>query len=173
MTDRVRAAFLQAQLEAGLALSASSDILELTPLEGSPPARYIADFRCRSFAHDGRTVVPIDRVIIGIHLTENYLFTFQPERVITVLAPHQIWHPNIRGSLLCPGAMPAGTPLVELLQQIYEVIAGYRVTLDERFALNPEVCAWSRQNRHLYPIDRRPLRRRPEVEAGAVQEAVR
>ena len=160
MMDGVRTAFLQAQYEAVLALSQSSDVLELTPLEGSPPDRYIADFRCRSFAHDGHSVVLVERVIVGIHLTENYLEAFQPERVITVLAPQRLWHPNIHGSLLCPGSMPPGTPLVDLLYQVFEVLVGYRVTLDENYALNRDVCAWARQNRHLYPIDRRPLRRR-------------
>ena len=165
--DSVRQAFLQAQHEAVLALAESSEILDLTPLAGSPPDRYIADFRCRSIAREGESVVLVERVLVGIHMPENYLHVFEPERVITVLTPLNLWHPNIRGSLLCPGTMPRGTPLVHLLFQIFEVVVGHRVTLDERYALNPVVCAWARQNRHMYPIDWRPLRRRSPAAVAA------
>jgi len=160
MTDRVRSTFLEAQHEAAVALAASSGILDLTPLEGRPPDRYIADFRCRGLVRDGDTVLLAERFIIGIRIPDDYLRTFRPEQVLTVLAPLNIWLPNIRGPLLCPGHMAPGTPLVDLLFQIHEVLAGQRLTLDEKWALNPLACAWARDNRHMFPVDPRPLVRR-------------
>jgi hypothetical protein len=167
MANSVRDAFLRAQLDAGLALAGASDILELTPLEGMPPDRYIADFRCRSLIHNGSAVLLADRFLVGIHFPENYLRVFQPERVITILAPHNIWLPNVRGPFLCPGHMLAGTPLVDILFQVFEVLTAQRMTLDERHALHPAVCAWARDNGHMFPTDRRPLRRR--ADGGAAQ----
>jgi len=54
-----------------------------------------------------------------------------------------------------------GTPLVNLLFDIYEIITYHRVTMDEPHALNHAACAWARLHVREFPIDPRPLRRRP------------
>jgi hypothetical protein len=161
MPDEVFRMFLMAQLDAGLALSTRSDILELTPQLGDPPDRYIADYRCLGLVRKDRDVGLADRFIVGIRFPADYLGTFQPERVITILAPTNIWHPNVTGPFLCPGEMQPGTPLVDLLFQIYDVLSGHRVTMDEHHALNPDACAWARAHRDAFPSDHRPLCRRP------------
>jgi hypothetical protein len=170
--NKVREAFLRAQLEAAKELTERSDIVEVTPLEGDPPERYIADFRCKSYARSGDSVHLVDRVLVGIQLPENYLHVFEPQRVIAVLAPLNLWHPNVRGPLLCPGFLIPGTPLVDLVTQVYEVLTAHRITLAEQRALHPEVCSWARANRSSFPTERRPLRRQAHARShlAAVEE---
>jgi hypothetical protein len=171
MSDDVLATFLEGQREPALALSDQSDILELTSLEGKPPDRYVADFRCRTVIRENGRILFVDRIIVGIRFPQDYMRVFAPERLISILAPRNIWLPNVRGPLLCPGHMRPGTPMVDLLFQIHEVLSGQRVTLDERWALNAEACAWARRNRHMLPTDRRPLCRRTRGTSVATEQA--
>ena len=56
--------------------------------------------------------------------------------------------------------MQPGTPLVDLIYQLYEIITYHNVEMRENNALNLEACSWARSNLDRFPIDRRPLRRR-------------
>ena len=63
----------------------------------------------------------------------------------------------------------AGTALVDILYQLFEIITYNKVTPRENDALNRECCMWARANQRRFPVDRRALKRRviePEAEVG-------
>lgn len=157
--------FLSRQLEDGLKLASASDLLHLLPMPDAefPPYRYLARFRCKGLvtAPDG-DVVEADCFDVGIQFPEDYLRIAEPSRVLTWLYPENVWHPNIFGPAraICVGRMAPGTPLVDLLYQIFEIISYRKVTMREDDALNRACCQWARQNMTRFPVDSRPLKRR-------------
>jgi hypothetical protein len=161
--DPVRDAFLVRQHEEGMALAASSDVLDLEPMGGAGPDRYVATFRCGGLVTtaDG-SIVPGDRFVVGIWFPPDYLRHAEPFQVLTWLGPRRVFHPNISdiAPVICIGRVTPGTPLVELLYQCHAVITWRKVTMREDDALNRTACAWARDNQHRFPIDPRPLKRR-------------
>ena len=168
MTDKVLAAFLARQSEEGMALAAASDLLELVPVDGAPPQRYLADFRCRGLVQtESGEIVTADRFVVGVWFPDDYLRRADPFQVLTWLEPGCIFHPNVSSNapLICIGRLAPGTSLVDLLYRCFEIITYSKVTMREDDALNKEACAWARNNQHRFPVDRRPLKRR-RVEFG-------
>jgi hypothetical protein len=184
--DQIYARFLRRQAEEGLALAEQSDLLEMVPvdaLHGSPRpddaggwlaqndglfTRYIARFFCAGLVRraDG-TIARANEFAIGIWFPPDYLRRANPLQVLTWLSPDEVWHPNI-GRIdaadrvfLCIGAVTPGTPLVDLLYRTFETISYVKVTPREDDSLNKAACAWARRNQHMFPIDSRPLKRRP------------
>jgi hypothetical protein len=174
MADRVRAAFLEQQLSEGMALAEASDLLTLVPVAGTPPERYLADFRCHGLVRaESGQVVEADHFVVGIWFPDDYLRQVDPAAVLALLRPGSIWHPNVsnRGPWICVGRIAPGTPLVDLLYRVFEVITYSRVTMREDDALNREACAWARAHRDRFPVDDRPHKRRPmefAIEPAAV-----
>ena len=160
MSHGVFEAFLAQQYVDGMRLAESSDLLFLTPVSGSPPDRYVADFRCIGLVKDDTGVHRADRFLVQIAFPETYMDEVDPASVLTLLAPGNVHHPNINGPWICPGHLHPGTPLVDVLWHLFEIITFHRVTTDEFNALNPEACAWARDHKDLLPLDPRPLRRR-------------
>lgn len=164
MTDRVLASFLEKQLDEGMALAAESDLLDLTPVGGSLPQRYLAEFRCKGLVQEGPgRIVEAERFAVGVWFPDDYLRRVDPFTVLTWLAPRSIFHPNVsdRGPFLCAGTIVPGTPLVDLLYRCFEIISYNRVTMREDNAFNKAACIWSRNNQQRFPLDARPLKRRP------------
>jgi len=159
--DRVLNGFLERQREEGMALAAASDLLELTPLGSGPAtAAYFAHFDCKGLVRRAGQVVEHDHFLVGIQFPDAYLRRFDTARVLSLCQPTEIWHPNIRPPFICAGRMQPGTPLVDLLFQVFEIIVYLNVEMREHNALNPDACVWARNNLHHFPVDRRPLRRR-------------
>jgi hypothetical protein len=171
MRDAILASFLEAQQAAGMELAKESDILELFPLDGpatraaaaAPARHYVARFHCLGLVRSPDGVVrEADQFDVGIRFPLRYLRQqFDPVEVLTWLAPFEIHHPNIKPPLLCPGKLARGTPLVDIVYQLYEIISYARLTMREDHALNRDACAWARRNRDRFPLDRRPLKRSP------------
>jgi hypothetical protein len=162
MTDRVLKAFLQRQVEEGLALAQDSDLLELIPF-GRPADRFLAIFSCRGLVEDRLGhVVEANRFEVGIGFPADYLRSADTFRVLTWLGPRSIWHPNISNEVpaICVGHLAPGTGLVDLCFQIWEVVTWNKVNFREDDALNPAACQWARNNPNRFPVDRRPLKRR-------------
>jgi hypothetical protein len=161
--DLVLEGFLARQREAGSALAQESDLLDLVPLDGPPTQRYRAKFSCRGLIRspDGE-IREADHFEVGIWFPADYLRRVEPLEVLTWLGPRQIHHPNIsdRVPLICVGRFGPGTALVDLLYMCFEVITYQKVTMREDDALNHDACVWARQHQHLFPVDRRPLKRR-------------
>ena len=159
--DRVFEAFLTRQHEDGLALAGSSDLFDLAPLEPRPSSGYIARFHCRGLVDTGQgRYEEADRFDVGIRFPEDYLRRSAPMQVLTFLGPRNTWHPNISPPFICVGRLGPGTPLVDLLYQCFEIITYNKVTPREDDALNLAACAWARNHQALFPVDRRPLKRR-------------
>ena len=163
MADRVLETFLARQREEGLALAAQSDLLTLIPV-GSPTDRYLVEFRCKGLIERGPgDVAEANQFLVGVCFPANYLRAANPFRVLTWLGPHNVWHPNISDTapFICIGRLAAGTGLVDILYQLFEVISWNKVTMREDDALNLAACQWARRHRDRFPVDRRPLKRRP------------
>ncbi len=161
--DSVRDAFLLRQHEEGMALAQVSDILRLTPVDGAPPERYVAEFLCQGLVRSPEgDVSEADRFAVGIWFPSDYLRQAEPWQILTWLGPRRVFHPNISdvAPYICVGRLFPGTALVDLLYQCFEIITYKKVTMREDDALNRAACTWARDHQHRFPIDPRPLKRR-------------
>lgn len=178
MLDKIFESFLERQYEEGMALAAESDLLELVPMfwfEDGPPQCYLARFSCKGLIQtQDREVKEADCFEVMISFPSDYLRYANPFEVLAWLGPAEVFHPNIsnKAPLICVGRLAPGTPLVDILYQCFEIITYNKVTMREDDALNLEACAWARRNRHRFPLDTRPLKRRVldlQVEAVATE----
>jgi len=160
MDDLVFRGFLQKQFEEGMGLARQSDLLELVPVSGDTPRKYIARFRCKGLVRNADGVAEHSDFHVGIHFLDDYLRRVEPFQLLTWLLPPNAWHPNINAPAICIGKVTPGTSLVDLLYRLFEVITYQKVTPREDDALNRVACQWARRNRDRFPIDRRPLKRR-------------
>jgi hypothetical protein len=161
MTDRVLAAFLERQHADAMALAAASDLVTLVPLPGTPPQRYFLKLACKGLVRTASgEIAEASNFLCGIWLADDHLRHVDPFRVLTWLEPANVFHPNLKPPLACIGRMTPGTPLVDIVYRVFEVVTYRRVTMLENDALNHDACVWARRNRHLFPIDSRPLKRR-------------
>jgi hypothetical protein len=162
MSDPVYEAFLRRQQDDGLALARESSLLDLLPM-GDPADRYLVRFGCRGLIRDtSGAIVLAEEFGVGISFPEDYVRRANPFDVLTWLGPRNVWHPNISNTrpAICIGRLAAGTGLVDLLYQCWEIITWNKVTMREDDALNREACQWARHNLSRLPVDRRPLKRR-------------
>jgi hypothetical protein len=163
MADRILESFLRAQERDGRALASESDLISLHP-EGSPPDRYVLELRCTGLVElSPNEVVEAHHFEVSIWFPSNYLRFADAYRVLSWIAPRNVWHPNISvtDKLICVGPVAPGTELVDLMYRVFEVVTWQKVTMREDDALNAAACQWSRQHRDRYPVDRRPLKRQP------------
>ena len=159
--DNVRQSFLRRQYEDAMSLAAESDILDLLPVAGTPPDRYIARFRAMGLVRtDKGDIVEADRFDVGIWLPEDYLRRAESAQVFTYIGPSRApWHPNIRPPFICLHLTP-GMPLVDLLYSCFELWT-WNLFYTGDDGLNGEASQWARhQSPDRFPTDRRPLRRR-------------
>jgi hypothetical protein len=163
MDDVVFNGFLTRQWEEAAPLNQASDLVRIRPFGGTPPNRYVVDFRCTGLVMDeGGSVAESDRFRVGIWFPSDYLRRVDPFEVLTWLWPPHVFHPNISdvAPLICIGRLTRGTPLVEIVYRVFDVITFNNVTMVEHDALNRRACVWARENRGRFPVDRRPLKRR-------------
>jgi hypothetical protein len=164
MSDSILNTFLEHQYREGLALAERSDLFELVPLDHPPYRRYIVRFFCKGLVRRGGQVVEAERFEVGIRFPDDYLRRIDAGEVIALLGPPHTFHPNILHFWICAGGLIPGTSLVDLIYSVFEILTYNKVTMIESDALNPEACVWARENRHRFPIDRRPLvRSQPEA----------
>lgn len=165
--DPVFHGFLQAQREQGMALAEDSDVVDLEPLNADAAVTiYLANYHCTGLVQRAGKVVECYDFLVGICFPDDYLRCFDTARVVSWCHPADVWHPNIRPPFMCLGRMRPGTPLVDLLYQIYEIITYQNVEMREHNALNPLACNWARRHPELFPVNRIPLRRRRRLEEG-------
>lgn len=158
MNDPVLDNFLDVQKQEALALAASSDILDLET-DGSPlPQRYVARFRCRGLIKmTSGKILEASLFTAAIWLPDNYLRSPDTQNIVSMFPPW-LWHPNAAGPFICLGKLTGGTPLVDILFQIYEIITFQKWSAHD--GLNEEACEWARNNQPRFPVDRRPLKRK-------------
>ena len=148
MADHILEGWLRNQLEEGLALAASSDLVQLLPLSGDPPQKYLVEFRCKGLVERDGQAVETNRFITGIWFPPDYQRRVNPYQVITLLEPRNLWHPNYdpKQRVICIGDIPPGTSLTSIIYQLFEIFTYQRVTMREDDALNWLACAWARKN---------------------------
>ncbi|MGA2267797.1 MAG: hypothetical protein ABSH44_04930 [Bryobacteraceae bacterium] len=160
--DPVLRAFLERQAEEGRALAQASDILELECLPTGQ--HFVAHFNCRGLVKEPNGVVrEAESFHLGVFFGSDYLRAVSPYETLTLLGPLNTYHPNVAfgAPFICVGHIAPGTALVDLLYQAYEILTYQKLTPREDNAMNKEACRWARANQERFPIDRRPLKRRP------------
>jgi len=156
MKDVILESFLERQLAEATELAEATDLLELWPIDRQ---RYLAHYLCRGLIQEAGEIRETEGVFtVGFFLPSDYLRRAEPTAVVAWIHPPTIWHPNVALPAICIGRMPPGTPLVDLLHQVYEIITWQRFTPNEFDALNRAACQWARNNKHRFPVDGRPLR---------------
>jgi ubiquitin-protein ligase len=159
--DPVYERFLQSQLEEGMELARSSDLLTLHVPAFAPP-HFVAEFRCRSLVrgNDGE-IVEAEHFQVGVWFPADYLRRADPFEMLRLFTPG-VWHPNVSADLplICIGRMTPGMRLVDILYQVFEILTYHKFNPREDNALNKPACSWARANQERFPIDRRPLKRR-------------
>jgi hypothetical protein len=164
MHDKIFESFLMRQHEEAQTLTGESDLVEIHPVT---PQHFAAIFWCTGLVQNrAGEIVEASRFDAGIYFPLDYLRRADPFEVVTWFGPRAVFHPNISDQRvsagrqgICIGRLYPGTPLVEIIHQIYEIVTYQKVTMREDDALNLSACAWARQNQNRFPIDRRPLKR--------------
>ena len=155
--------FLLRQMEEGMALATSSDLLELAVSPIAPP-HFVATFHCKGLVQleDG-SIEEANFFQAGIWFPPDYLRRVDPFDIVRWFGPSNIFHPNISviAPLVCLGRISPGTGLTDLLMQLYDIITYNKFTPREDDCLNKACCSWVRDHQHRFPVDRRPLKRRP------------
>lgn len=159
-SDPVYQGFMESQLAEGMALSDASDILDLHVSPMTPP-HFFADFHCKGLLYDEAGIREGNEFRVGVWFPDDYLRRASAFDMLRMLTPH-VWHPNISNDmpLICIGNLAAGTPLVDILFRLYEVLSYQRWHPVENDSLNKLACAWARGHQHRFPTDSRPLKRR-------------
>jgi hypothetical protein len=162
--DPIFRAFLERQAEEGRALAQTSDILDLECLPTGQ--HFIAHYTCRGLVKDSTGGVrEAASFHVGVFFGTDYLRSVNPFDTLTLFDPLNTYHPNVAfgAPFICVGRITPGMPLADLLYQVYEILTYQKLTPREDDALNKEACRWARANQERFPIDRRPLKRRPLV----------
>lgn len=147
-------------------------LLEFASLGRKSPWLYRLTFGTRGLVRRGPDAEPepIERHDIALRFLPDYLRHAKRFQMLGLIGPPNAFHPNIAfhtasagHRAICLQIYP-GEGLVEICESIHELIRWRLRNLDERDALNPEACAWGRENIK-GPIDDRPLfGRRLEIE---------
>jgi hypothetical protein len=157
MNDPIYRSFLEVQHRQAMALAAASDILELQAEPAMPPQKYFARFHCRGLVQTpAGEIAEADEFDFAIYLPDDYLRAGEPRQIVNIVKPWSIWHPNAGGPFICLGRLSAGTPLVDILFQTFEIITYQKWSSHD--GLNPAACEWARNHQARFPIDRRPLK---------------
>jgi len=163
--DTIFQSWLARQLVEWKEFEPLTDLVSVTPCSGPPdmpdpaPQRYIAEFRCRGLGRSANgAITVIDRFTIGIYFPDDHLRRVQPERLVTLLAPANVFHPNIQFPGVCPGHVRPGVGLVDLLYQVHSILTYQNANMND--FLNADAARWAREHCEEFPIDPRPLKRR-------------
>lgn len=160
--DPVYERFLRRQLEEGMELARSSDLLRLHVPAFMPP-HFVAEFRCKSLirGNDGE-IAEADRFQLGVWLPPDFLRRADTFEILRIFAPG-VWHPNVSPNqpLICIGRIAPAMRLVDILYQVWDILTYQKWNSREDDALNKPACAWARNNQHRFPVDPRALKRRP------------
>lgn len=159
--DPIYERFLERQLEEGMELARCSDLLRLHLPPIAPP-HFVAEFLCNGLVREGDCEIrQASEFHVGIWFPPDYLRRADPFEMLRLFTPN-VWHPNVSRDhpLICIGRLTAGTSLVDILYQLFDVLTYRKYNPRENDSLNKTACAWARQSQERFPIDHRPLKRR-------------
>ena len=171
--DRVYLAFLENTFAAARQIALRSAAVRIRPEAAYPPRSYHCSFLVPYLQEQANGTVaaaagPVDALIA---FPQDYLCSVDPRlymRVACILSPGFV-HPNVlQTGVVCLGAgFRPGTPIGELIWEMYLIVSYRNRTLDERNALNAPACRLLRANENIVagfsapPLLRR--RRRPQA----------
>jgi hypothetical protein len=158
--DRPLELFLRAQADEAARLAKSSELLDVVPLDGTPPHRYLVDFRVKGFVRKpSGEIGPWERFVVGVHFAPDYLQRADTFHVLSWIHPPHAYYPNVSNgsAFICIGNLVPGTGLTELVRRLWQLITYRHYSLSECDSLNPAARQWALRNRHLFPTDPRPL----------------
>ncbi|MGC8862661.1 MAG: hypothetical protein ACP5R5_07780 [Armatimonadota bacterium] len=159
--DKVFERFLSTQYDEAMELDAASDLVTVIPCGQRPCRQFLTVFLGTGLVRTpSGEIERANHFEVLITFPDDYLRRATPGEVVAWIGPPNVWHPNILPPLLCVGRLKPGTPLVSLIYQIHEIITYRKATMDELDALNHPACQWARENKQMFPIDPRPLKRR-------------
>lgn len=146
---------LQSDYERLQRLLAVSNLIRMVTTEGYPPEKYLIELTCRGVARvNGNQPVYADDHQVGIYLPAGYPTTKPSMKWMT-----PIFHPNISpNGAVCIGAWYASKWLDELVYMLAEMVQYKNFDDNPTNVLNIEAADWSRQHRHLFPVDRREIK---------------
>jgi len=93
-------------------------------------------------------------VLVGIRYHRSYLRTPPPSAgIVTVLAPHDVYHPNLGvGRGLCLGSPPVGITMENILCQCFAALTLSSYNSIEWQGLDPSAARFVRANAHRFPL---------------------
>jgi ubiquitin-protein ligase len=153
-------------------LAAESSIVRFRT-SGSPPNRYLVEFRGKGLAREAGKIVISERHEVEIKLGSSYPRTIPELRWLT-----PIYHPNISEiGLVCLGGYNThwvpSLHLNALIGMLWDMVRYYNY--DIRSPYNREAALWAaNQTKFSFPIDPRPLTDRRlalgRIESGSSDE---
>lgn len=170
MGDQILRAFLQRQCDEGMELAAASDILNLVPVRDQPPTQYIMEFHCKGLTRVDGAVSETAVFACGLNFPADYLRRVtNAAHILMWVHPTTVFHPNISatGPFICIGDIKPGTGIFELAYRVFDVITWKNFCACEQDSLNAEACIWARNHMSRFPVDERPLKRRPGLQECA------
>jgi hypothetical protein len=150
MISSVYLNFLSSQEKSLALLARSGDRVDVNPYayppESSTPNAYLIKIRCRSAVKYQDEISEEEREhLIGVSFPPDYQRkAHDSSRIVTLLSPDNIFHPNIMGPMICLGQIAPATPAVEICTRVHEVLTCQRITMREDDALNGDACQWAR-----------------------------
>jgi hypothetical protein len=155
--DPILSSYLEEMESEAMELVNRSDLVELFPQGPRPTQHFVVRYNCKGLVDTAEGVVETTRMDIGVSFPLDYWERADPGRVITLLGPPNVFHPNVLYPFLCPGYLNPGTTLTEIIMQCFEIYTYQKYNVLEHDALNRKACAWARRNVDRFPIDDRPI----------------
>ena len=131
-----------------------SEMIQVRPMEGSPPEVYHVSYRIHGLGPtaDPEAPEPRDEHLVEIRLTGEYPRVSPACRMLT-----PVFHPNIDPSHICVGDhWAAGERLVDLIVRIGEMLAFQAYNI--RSPLDAHAAMWADLNADKLPTDGRTVR---------------
>jgi hypothetical protein len=155
--DAIMSSYLEEMEAEAMELVGRSDLIELFPEGPSPNQNFVVRYNCRGLVETPEGIVEASRMVLGVSFPFDYWERADPMRVLTLLDPPELFHPNVRFPFICPGYLNPGTTLTEIIMQCFEIYTYQKYNVRENDALNGKACGWARRNVDRFPIDDRPI----------------
>ena len=153
--NQLRDARLRNELKRLRRLARRSSHFAIESSEGEPPEVYVLRFEVTTMVKEGLRIHQFDGpTLVQICLPDDYP---RVAPLVVILQPHNIFHPNVHGPMICLGTHLPSVWLDETCWRIAHVLAYRSFTMNESQSLNPEACMWARHNQELFPTDQRPF----------------
>jgi hypothetical protein len=155
--DAILSSYLEEMEAEAMALVGRSDLVQLFPEGPGPNQHFVVRYNCKGLVDTPEGIVETTRMDIGVSFPLDYWERADPGRVITLLDPPNLFHPNAMYPFICPGYLNPGTTLTEIIMQCFEIYTYQKYNVRENDALNKKACGWARRNVDRFPIDDRPI----------------